>query len=443
MHHPQRALFVAAIGVAIMQFMLGIRLQAIAAGDSILGPAFDIAFCLLLLGAVQSSVMTLLNHIGVATMGSLAYTVRAAGSAGYMFALMVMGAISAEWFVVEKHHLYVGAAISVVHCVLSAGAWWLVPVVEKSLPDKPSFQATATRTKLNWDWIGLLALVWLVAVCEMSYGLYSHEFLTKTFGGLGYFVFAGAVAIEIALLMAMPLFPRFKSKLLFVGPVGWMILFAGCVTSMTGFPALGWCGLFLALNCPFQISANEHAHRMKPSVMGVASMTLAQSLGYVTAAGLSSGIAKWLESWSGGRFSELPGMPAPLWTAMFLFATLALLFAVRKLTRENASLDIDDFSQSSRVPGSGAVASIQESSHDLERDFRADNPGADTEDIHVVVLDSLTGGVGVVAEASSDTGKLVGGYAHPHPRAADQDPSINLASNHFGRDRFGEVREIA
>lgn len=442
-HHPQRALFVAAIGVAIMQCLLGFRLQAIAAGHSILGPAFDVALCLLLLGAAQSSVMTLLNHIGVATMGSLAYTVRAAGSAGYMFALMVMGSISADWFVVEEDHLYVGATISVFHCLLSAAAWRFVPVAETKAPEKPVASTSSGKTAASWDWIGLLALVWLVAVCEMSYGLYSHEFLTKTFGGLGYFVFAGAVAIEIALLMAMPLFPRFKSKLLFVGPMGWMILFAGCVTAMTGFPALGWCGLFLALNCPFQIAANEHAHRMKASVMGAASMTLAQSLGYVTAAGLSSGIAKWSESMQVSRWMILPGMPAPLWATVFIFATLALLLALRKLARENTSLDIHDLGQASRVSGSGAIASIQESAHDFESDFGTDHASADAEDIHVVVLDSLPGGVSIVAQASSDAGEFVGSYANAHAGTADQNPSIDLASDHFGRDRLGKVREIA
>ncbi|AMV34015.1 hypothetical protein VN12_17935 [Pirellula sp. SH-Sr6A] len=443
MHQPQRALFVAAIGVAMMQGMLGFRLEAIAEGSAFFGPAIDVALCLLLLGAAQSSVMTLLNHIGVATMGSLAYTVRAAGSAGYMFALMVMGAISAEWFVVEKHHLYVGSVVSAMHCLLAAGAWWLVPIAENE-PAPPTASATGPVTSsLSWEWIGLLALVWLVAICEMSYGLYSHEFLTKTFGGLGYFVFAGAVAIEIALLMAMPLFPRLKSRLLFVGPLGWMILFAGCVTAMTGIPALGWCGLFLALNCPFQISANEHAHRMRPSVMGVASMTLAQSLGYITAAGLASGIAKGSEGFLREIGWSVPGMPAPLWATVFLSAAAALALALRKLARQNTSLDIHDFGQASCVAGSGAVASIQEGTNDFEGDFRPDDASTDAQDVHVVVLDPLAGRVSVMAEASPDAGEFVGRYTYTDSRAANQDPSIDLARDHFGSDRLGEVREIA
>jgi hypothetical protein len=443
MHHPQRALFVAAIGVAMMQGMLGYRLEAIAQGSAFFGPAIDVALCLLLLGAAQSSVMTLLNHIGVATMGSLAYTVRAAGSAGYMFALMVMGAISAEWFIVEKHHLYVGSVVSAMHCGLAAAAWWLVPVVEKEPAAQGSPAVRATTSSVSWEWIGLLALVWLVAICEMSYGLYSHEFLTKTFGGLGYFVFAGAVAIEIALLMAMPMFPRLKSKLLFVGPLGWMILLAGCVTAMTGIPALGWCGLFLALNCPFQISANEHAHRMKPSVMGVASMTLAQSLGYITAAGLASGIAKWSEGFFSDGGWSIPGMPAPLWAAVFLSAAAAMALALRKLARQDATLDVHDFGQASCVAGSGTVACVQECSDDFEGDFRADHASADAQDVHIVVLDPLAGRVSVMAEASANTGEFVGRYTYTDPGAANQDPAVDLASDHFGSDRLGEVREIA
>ncbi len=97
--------------------------------------------------AAQSSVMTLLNHIGVATMGSLAYTVRAAGSAGYMFALMVMGSISADWFVVEEDHLYVGATISVFHCLLSAAAWRFVPVAETKAHEKPVASTSTGKTE--------------------------------------------------------------------------------------------------------------------------------------------------------------------------------------------------------------------------------------------------------------------------------------------------------
>lgn len=344
--HPQKVLLVASIGVAVMQALLGYRLNSLAQGNSWFGPVVDVALSLLLLGCAQSSVMTMLNHIGVATMGALAYTVRAAGSAGYMCALMIMGWLGGESFNVESNHLYVGSVISIAHCLLVLAACFMIPI-EPHVAPVPSTNALDREDGSRGDpasaggrfeWYSLLALVWLVALCEMAYGLYSHEFLTKTFGAMGYFVFAAAVAIEIALLVAMPMFPKFKSKLLFVGPLGWTILFTGCVATLTGIPAFGLAGLALALNCPFQISANEHAHRLRPSVMGVASLTLAQSLGYVTAAGLSSGISNWV-SWMeiqpvGGIFP----MPVIFWVLMIPLSLVALGIAIRKVVVNSKSV---------------------------------------------------------------------------------------------------------
>lgn len=336
--HPQRVLLVASIGVALMQALLGYRLYSLGLGHSWFGPIIDVALCLLLLGCAQSSVMTMLNHIGVATMGSLAYTVRASGSAGYMCALMLMGWLGGESFNVEKQHLFVGAIISVVHCLIAFAGCYFVPTpvpqqkeISPVASNASAVPSESSSKQSNFEWYGLIFLVWLVAMCEMAYSLYSHEFLTKTFGAMGYFVFAAAVAIEIALLVAMPLFPRLKSKLLFVGPLGWTILFIGCVATLTGIPAFGLAGLALALNCPFQISANEHAHKMRPSVMGVASLTLAQSLGYVSAAALSSGISNWV-AWM--EFQPSQGifpMPVLFWSLMIPVSLLALGLAIRKL----------------------------------------------------------------------------------------------------------------
>ncbi|MBU6174074.1 MAG: hypothetical protein KGQ60_09730, partial [Planctomycetes bacterium] len=130
--HPQRLLLLAGIGVALMQWILGMRLRGIAEGSVFLGPAIDVAICLLLLGCVQSSVMTLLNHIGVATMGSLAYTVRASGSAGYMAALMMMGSVPSDWLDLERHHLAIGACVSILHCLLALSAIWMLPETQSN-----------------------------------------------------------------------------------------------------------------------------------------------------------------------------------------------------------------------------------------------------------------------------------------------------------------------
>ena len=275
--------------------------------------------------------MTLLNHIGVATMGDYAYSVRAAGSAGYMAALILLGALSSDAAQVANYHLFIGATISVAHAVVAFLAWYLMPQDFDSRVEgnhvansHPTSLHTPSVVDLGrrLEWIGLLLLVWLVAVCEMSYGLYSHEFLTTTYGNNGYYVFALAIGLEIALLVSMPFFPKLKSKLLFVGPLGWIMLFMGCLIATQGVSAFGLFGLALALNCPFQISANEHAHRMNSSVLGIASMTLAQSLGYMTSTMVASVV------------SRFQGGPALLWLTVLPCAFLALGIALRRLARE-------------------------------------------------------------------------------------------------------------
>ena len=208
-----------------------------------------------------------------------------------MIALILMGSFGSNAESVADFHLFIGATISTCHALFAFIAWRMLPIpnlttelspaTHKSISAKSPTQAKLSADRL--EWFGLLLLVWMVAVCEMSYGLYAHEFLTMTYGNYGYFVFAGAVAIEIAVLIALPFAPSLRSRLLFVGPLGWLLLFSGCLMATQGFGVFGMFAFALALNCPFQISTNEHAHRMNPSVMGVASMTLAQSIGYTTA----------------------------------------------------------------------------------------------------------------------------------------------------------------
>ena len=404
-----------------------------ATGDFVVGPLVDVAICLLMLGCVQSSVMTLLNHIGVSTMGDYAYTVRAAGSAGYMVAVMLMGAIGRTDDEIAQWHLFIGSAISLGHALLALAAWLGLRAVdarqanssvsklvaeplgslkepqvepEKSLAqEQQSFvvqQVNEPQKSSNpkAEWLELLVIVWLVAICEMSYGLYAHEFMTKTFGYLGYFVFSAAVAVEIVLLLVMPFFPALKSKLLFVGPLGWLLLFSGCILATLGFAPLGLFGLALALNCPFQISTNEHAHRINSSVMGVASMTLAQSLGYVTATIIASIAA----SFRAG--------PMLLWLLVLPLSMLALALAVRKLARQNSAFDVNDLSQPSGMAGGRTVSGAQKRPNHLESMLRSDHSGADAQDVHVVVLDPLPGGVGVVAKTSANPRELVGGNTH-------------------------------
>ena len=392
-----------------MQLLLGWRMHQTSAGNVFLGPVLDIAMCMLLLGCVQSSTMTLLNHIGVSTMGDHAYSVRAAGSAGYMVALLLMGSVGSSAETVADYHLFLGATISVCHAIFAFLAWQLLPPSQEiyevicnsaeATTKSVSIQKSAQQGD-RWEWFGLLLLVWMVAICEMSYGLYAHEFLTTTYGNYGYFVFAGAVAIEIGVLIAMPFLPSLKRQLLFVGPLGWILLFSGCLMATQGFGAFGLFAMALALNCPFQISTNEHAHRMNPSVMGVASMTLAQSIGYTTAT-LIAALA-----------SRYGVGPAPLWVVALPLATLALVLAIRKLARQDAAFDFNNLGESSGVPGGWVVPSSDKRPDDLEGRFGANDACSDAEDIHIIVLDALASGVSVVAETGADTRKLVRRHAN-------------------------------
>jgi hypothetical protein len=406
---PRLVLFCTSVGVALLQLLLGWRMQQTTAGNVLLGPVIDIAMCILLLGCVQSSTMTLLNHIGVSTMGDHAYSVRAAGSAGYMVALLLMGSVGSSAETIADYHMFIGATVSVCHAIFAFLAWWLLPTSQDSsevvlasasvATSSAPKRKTAQRTD-RWEWFGLLLLVWMVAICEMSYGLYAHEFLTTTYGNYGYFVFAGAVAIEIGVLMAMPFLPSLKRQLLFVGPLGWVLLFTGCLMATQGFGAFGLFAMALALNCPFQISTNEHAHRMNPSVMGVASMTLAQSIGYTTATVIAS---------LASRFGV---GPAPLWVVALPLAMLALMVAIRKLARKDAAFDIDNLGEPSCVSRSRTVSCAEKRPDDFKGGFGADHACTDAEDIHVIVLDALASGVSVVAETGANSGKLVRRHAN-------------------------------
>lgn len=340
---PQWMLVALASSLSIMQATLGMKLHWVSGHSYWIGPAIDVAACLLVLGCVQSSCMTVLNHIGVAAMGSHAYTVRAAGSAGYMVAVMLMGLLGGSQLEVSERHLFVGAACSAIHAIFAALSFAFVrwtpdpsrsssqaPHPDASPPDTAATSApfcTETQpTRVSkshaLEWWCLLVLVWMIAMCEMSYGLYSHEFLTSTYGAWGYFVFATAIAMEIGLLLAMPRLNALKQRLLFVGPLGWICLFSGCLLAIAGWYPMGYFALALALNCPFQVSANEHAHRMKPSILGVASMTLAQSLGYVT--------ATFVAAWTTGSGNG----PQRLWTIMWIASIVALILALWKMNRD-------------------------------------------------------------------------------------------------------------
>jgi hypothetical protein len=70
----------------------------------------------------------------------------------------------------------------------------------------------------------------------------------------------------------------------------------------------------------------------------------------------------------------------------------------------------------------------QEGCEDFLRQSRTDDARSQTQDIHIIVLDSLVGGIGIVAHTRIDTFQLVRSDARPHPGPAQQNPARGLTS---------------
>jgi hypothetical protein len=143
--------------------------------------------------------------------------------------------------------------------------------------------------------------------------------MTKYYGPLGYYLFAAGLFLEIVLLLIVSRAAELRSQLLFLGPLGWILLMTGGLLAIGGLPLFGALTLAMALNCPFQMSVSEHVHRIDARVLGIASVSLAQSLGYISAAGLSSLV------------SRAETGPRNLWICMIPVAALAMLLSVWKL----------------------------------------------------------------------------------------------------------------
>src|SRR6266850_5810599 len=109
------------------------------------------------------------------------------------------------------------------------------------------------------------------------------------------------------------------------------------------------------------------------------------------------------------------------------------------VTSKKACLDGKDLLQPPGMPLLARVAGGGEGADDLPGDLLPDDPGAEAEDVHVVVLDPLMGGVGVVEEPGADAGELVGGHRHAHAAAADDDAALDVAAPQRAADRFREI----
>lgn len=328
---PQRLLAIATLLLALAQGLLGWQLTRLENGQWAIGPAIDTGFFLLLMGCANATCMILLNHIAVASFKDHAYVVRAAGTTGFMVAVILFGVLGNASAGIERNHLFIACLTSIVHGML---AMWGVFYLGNWRKGSPGHSATTvslgivgekakpilTRSSLV-TWWGLLILVWLVSMCEMAYGLYSHQFMTEVYGAFGYYLFASGLAIEIVLLLVISRADGLRSRLLFLGPLGWILLMAGGLLALGGFPPFGFLTLAMALNCPFQMSVNQHVHRIDERILGIASVSLAQAVGFISAAGLSSVV------------SHAATGPRNLWLCMIPVATIAMLLAVWKLKR--------------------------------------------------------------------------------------------------------------
>ena len=308
--YPTRLLLLAAICVAILQPTLGWQLSMTRAQANLLPAFLETSLCLLALASAHACCMNLLNHLAVANLANHAYSARAAGSAGYAVAILATAALLSDEQAVIDYHLFLAAICAVAHSLFIAASLLIAhrhfsednslkttkmsqsrrtaqtaSADQSPSPGSPSTGTPSTGTpghspqSDSWRWRALILLVALTAFCEAAFGLYSHEFLTRTYGDTGYYLFALTILLETALLLGLPFLPNIRKRLLFVGPLGWLVLLIGCLLAQAGWPIFGALAIAMALNCPFQVACNENAHAICPQISGLATIALAQALG--------------------------------------------------------------------------------------------------------------------------------------------------------------------
>ena len=303
--YPTRLLLLAAICVAVLQPTLGWQLSMTRAQTNLLPAFLETSLCLLALASAHACCMNLLNHLAVANLANHAYSARAAGSAGYAVAILATAALLSDEQAVIDYHLFLAAICAVAHSLFIAASLLIAhrhfsednslkttkmspsrrTAQTASAGQSPSPGSPSTGTpghspqSDSWRWRALILLVALTAFCEAAFGLYSHEFLTRTYGDTGYYLFALTILMETALLLGLPFLPNIRKRLLFVGPLGWLVLLIGCLLAQAGWPIFGALAIAMALNCPFQVACNENAHAICPQISGLATIALAQALG--------------------------------------------------------------------------------------------------------------------------------------------------------------------
>src|SRR6202035_2908335 len=84
----------------------------------------------------------------------------------------------------------------------------------------------------------------------------------------------------------------------------------------------------------------------------------------------------------------------------------------------------------------------EEGLHQLLGELHPDDAGAENQYVHVVVLDALMRGVGVVAYRRANACQFIGRYACPYTAAADQHTPFSFAVEYGLAYGLREVRII-
>src|SRR6202162_2303407 len=104
--------------------------------------------------------------------------------------------------------------------------------------------------------------------------------------------------------------------------------------------------------------------------------------------------------------------------------------------------DCLDLADAADVPLCAGKTRPEKRAQDFLRERRPDDPGAEAQDVHVVVLHPLPRREGVVAEGGADSRHLVRRDAGAHTAPADEDSPLAAARSDGMADEAREVRIV-
>ncbi len=110
--------------------------------------------------------------------------------------------------------------------------------------------------------------------------------------------------------------------------------------------------------------------------------------------------------------------------------------------REAVAFQRGDLVQAPDVLLAAVELRCEEGPDQLRGELPADDPGAEAEHVHVVVLDALVGGVDVVADRGADAVDLARGDRGAGARAADEHGAVGPARAERFADLAGLVRIV-